>query len=509
MLIEVRSLFPNRYAAVLILLIGFVSNFVQANELKTAARFNSRLQEAYFDIQKLKIQHAREVIDAERTNDPRNPFIAYLDNYADLHVILISENKAEFNIFNEKVEKRLQVIEEIADTTPYKKFLQAEMRMHWAFAKLKFGNEISGARDIIRAYKLLEENKKRFPNFLPNLKSLGLLHVMIGSVPENYNWVLNFLGLNGNIKLGLQELQTVIQRDPLFKQESELIYLLIHAYILQFSDAHHQMLIELIKRQPDNLLLHFFGATVLMKDGKSQDASQYLNNAPTGKAYIPFPFLQYLRAEILLQKGQYNQAELFYQSFLSKYKGFNYLKDAHLKLFMCNWLQGKNKEAEGYIRKIPLTGSEIIDADKLAKKFANEYTTNPSIQERKPLYKARYATDGGYLDQALLYINTTHEGLLKNIDSKSEFNYRKGRILQKQENLEQAIPYYLRAITISSKLTPGFAASSSLQLGYIYRQQNQREKAVRYFKKAMSFKKYEYKNSIDNKAKAALTELGH
>jgi predicted negative regulator of RcsB-dependent stress response len=494
MLIEFRSQFLSSFTAILTIMILLFNQPVRANDLKLAARFNSRLQEAYFDIQKLKIAQARDVIDSERVHDPKNPFIAYLDNYADLHILLISENKSDFNLFNEKVEKRLQIVGEINDATPYKKFLQAEMRMHWAFAKLKFGNEISGARDIIRSYKLLEENKKRFPNFLPNFKTLGLLHVMIGSVPENYNWALNFLGLSGNIKLGLNELQTVIKKDPLFKQESELIYLLIHAYILQFSDTHHQMLRELIACQPDNLLLHFFGTTVLIKEGKSQEASQYLNSAPTGKAYIPFPFLQYLKGEIMLQKGSYKQAEIHYQNFLVQYKGFNYLKDAHLKLFMCNWLQEKNKEAEEYIRKVPAIGSEIIDTDKLAQKFAKEYTSNSFIQERKPLYKARYASDGGYFEQALIFLAATSEETLKNIDSKSEFNYRKGRILQKQNHLDRAIPYYLRAIAISSKLTPGFAASSSLQMGYIYRQQNQREKAVFYFKKALSFKKYEYKN---------------
>jgi len=45
-------------------------------------------------------------------------------------------------------------------------------------------------------------------------------------------------------------------------------------------------------------------------------------------------------------------------------------------------------------------------------------------------------------------------------------------------------------------------------MGYIYQKKAENQRAVLYFKKAMSFKKHEYKNSIDNKARAALTELG-
>jgi hypothetical protein len=54
----------------------------------------------------------------------------------------------------------------------------------------------------------------------------------------------------------------------------------------------------------------------------------------------------------------------------------------------------------------------------------------------------------------------------------------------------------------------GFGASSALQLGYILMEKRNNKNASFYFKKAMSYKKHEYKNSIDNKARAALTELG-
>ena len=471
-------------------------------------KFTPRLQRAYFEIQKLRLQSARTLIDEERSLNEANGLIPYLDNYADLHYLLISEDKAAYKKLSEKEEQRLAAIDNLPGNSPYKRFFQAEIRMHWAFAKMKFGNEVSGAWDIIKAYRLLDENRKKFPAFLPTLKSLGLLHVLIGSIPENYTWVTKILGLKGNISLGVQEIETVIHKEPFFQQEAQLIDLLLHAYTLQLSDAQRTKIKQLPKEQPDNLLLHFFATTILIKEGNSREASWYLNAAPQGNAYIAFPFLNYLKGEIALQQGKYDSAFSWYTLFQKNYKGFNYIKDSNLKLFMCRWLANRDEEAVPFIRRIENTGSEIIEADKLAQRTAAEFLSGKMQVQQKILYRSRYATDGGYLDKALEELESVTEKSFSNNTDKAEFNYRKGRILQKSDKVEDCIPYFERAVYLTKNTSIGFGASSALQLGYIFRDRKQKDKAVNSFKTAMTYKKYEYKNSIDNKARAALSELG-
>ena len=261
-----------------------VSSNVQAKESSFYVKFTPKLQRAYFEIQKLKIQSARDLIDEERAANADNGLVQYLDNYADLHYLLISEDKEAFKKLLEKEDERLSKLDKLPDSSLYKKLFQAEIRIHWAFAKIKFGNEISGAWDIIKAYRLSDQNYQRFPSFIPTLKSLGLLHILIGSVPENYTWVTKILGLKGNVQLGVKEIETVIRDEPFFRQEAQLIDLLMHAYTLQLSTAQLEKLKQLPKDQPDNLLLHFFATTILMKEGNSREASWYLNNAPAGTA---------------------------------------------------------------------------------------------------------------------------------------------------------------------------------------------------------------------------------
>jgi hypothetical protein len=497
-----------RFLCFCFLLSCFIPYKVTADGADDDVRFTPKLQRAYFDIQKLRILPARALIDQERKIDPENAFIHYLDNYADLHYLLISEDKNAYKALIEKEDQRLAVVGKLQDSSPYKRFFQAEIRLHWAFAKMKFGNEVSGAWDVIKAYRLLDENRKKFPEFLPTLKSLGLLHIMIGSVPENYNWVIRILGLRGNIRLGVQEIETVMRKSPLFRQEAQLVDLLVHAYILQLSEAQQQLIKQLPRDQPDNLLLHFFATTILMKEGNSREASGYLYGAPTGNGYISFPFLDYLKGEVALQQGKYDSAFTFYTSFQKQYKGFNFIKDSNFKLFMCLWLSGKDQQAENYIRRVGQAGSTIVEGDKFAQRMAGDFFENKLLSEQKVLFKARYATDGGYLDEAMDLITPVSEKQFAMTENKAEFNYRKARILQKSLLIDNAIPFYERAIALTQTTAPGTGASSALQLGYIFRDKKQNNKAIAYFKKAISYKKHDYKNSIDNKARAALTELG-
>lgn len=162
------------------------------------------------------------------------------------------------------------------------------------------------------------------------------------------------------------------------------------------------------------------------------------------------------------------------------------------------------------MQKVTQTGSTIVEADQFAERIAKEYSEEKISVRQKVLYKARYATDGGYFQKAWELMKTVSEKSFGTTYEKAEFNYRMARILQKSGRINDCVPFYDRSIALgqADAGAGGFAAASALQMGYIYQKKADNQKAVMYFKKAMSFKKHEYKNSIDNKARAALTELG-
>jgi hypothetical protein len=151
--------------------------------------FTPNLQKAYSEIFKLKIQSGKELIAKE---NPQNAFRIYVENYIDVIELLNSENEKSYERILQKEDARLELIENLDQKSPYNRFLRAEIKLHWALLKIRFGHEVKAGWNVIQAYRLLEENQRLFPSFLPNQKSLGSLHVLFGSVPENQKWITKF-----------------------------------------------------------------------------------------------------------------------------------------------------------------------------------------------------------------------------------------------------------------------------------------------------------------------------
>ncbi|WP_345267123.1 tetratricopeptide repeat protein [Nibrella viscosa] len=461
------------------------------------------LQRAYVDLLKLKVASARQTLTGEPVT---NGMHIYTDDFADMVTLLVADEEQAFNQLAKREDQRLSQLQKLDSKSPWQRLMQAEVRLHWAFVKLKFGKEISASWDIIRAYKLLAENQKLYPSFIPTYKSLGVLHIMIGSVPENYTWVTNLLGLKGSIRQGLLEIQRA-QQDPIFRTESQMIELLVRAYITQFTDADQQKLKGLVQEHPDNLLIHFFAGTTAMKNGRSEQALAYLLDRPSGPAYLAMPIIYNLLGDIYLQKGRYQQALQQYQQFLTTYRGQNFLKDSYYKQFLCYWLTNNDTRAIPLLQQVQQVGHTVVESDKAAQKFAESFFSKTISSQQKILMQARLATDGGYLDTALTLMRSYPEAHFIQLPDRAEYNYRLGRIYQRSHEPDQAIPCFERAIALSESAQLSFGATSALQLGYIYQQKRNIAKARQYFEKALSYKKHEYKNSVDNKARAGLTSL--
>jgi len=90
---------------------------------------------------------------------------------------------------------------------------------------------------------------------------------------------------------------------------------------------------------------------------------------------------------------------------------------------------------------------------------------------------------------------------------KVEFAYRKARLFHKMDDRVNAKQSYRQAIELNGEEPWYFAPNAYLQLGYLAVAENDKTTAEACFKKALEYKKHEYKNSIDSKAKSALAQL--
>jgi tetratricopeptide (TPR) repeat protein len=240
-----------------------------------------------------------------------------------------------------------------------------------------------------------------------------------------------------------------------------------------------------------------------IKNSQSEVALAQLMTLDTARNGMPLYYADYLKGEVYLHKAEYLNALSSYRSFINHYSGQNYIKDAHYKMGLCYWLNGNVNDALSLFKDARTKGKEASEADKsAAKSLADKQLPNVLLS------KARYATDGGYYPLARTLLSSITDKDLPVKRDQVEYYYRKARLEHKSGNTEAAKLFYRQTIDMAGDESWYFAPNACLQIGYILEQEKNVAEAENFFEKALTYKKHEYKNSIDSKAKSALSRLG-
>ena len=190
----------------------------------------------------------------------------------------------------------MELLESKNEDSPYYLYSQAEIHLQWAFSRLKFDQYSTAAYEFIKAYNLLEENQKIFPDFTLNKKGLGLIHALLGAVPEQFNWILNLAGLDGDVALGLSELDEVLNDKNFNMYENEVLFLLSFLQInLNENDSiSKQYLYKIGDGYKENILLNFTAARLSHNLGENELTLKILEDKPSSLSAFPFHYLNYL-----------------------------------------------------------------------------------------------------------------------------------------------------------------------------------------------------------------------
>ncbi len=455
-------------------------------------RFDPASREAYHKSLNLQFAEVRRSI-----QNPLTPQQHYVRSFAEVLELIVTEDQQLLDGYEKSFEKRTD--RKTARKSADELLLQSEIHLQWAFVYLKFGRELDAALRFRQGFLIAEELRKSFPEYKAIYKITGLMNVLIGSVPDKYNWILGLLNMQGSVDTGLKQIQELSAMDHDFAFEATMWHAFIRGFILQDPE---RAIAEMGKITDDNPLAVFLLANFHIKNSSSERALFYLRRLESVSRGSRIPYSFYLKGEVFLHKGDYTQAIEEYSTFLRNYRGQNFVKDAHYKIGLCYWLDGRQEEAIIAFEEAENAGKESSEADKhAARNLASGEL--PSI----PLTKVRFFTDGGYYRQAEELMDEISPEMLAEKRHQVEWHYRKARLFHKQDQPEKAVPYYEKTIELAAMNEWYYAPNSCLQLGYLAREQGNLKEARRYFEMALSYKRHEYKNSIDSKARSALAQL--
>lgn len=469
--------------------------------------FNNNCIKAYQAIFDLRLSDAKVLIQQEKKQNPNNGITILLDNYIDYFTLLASENKADYERLKNLKSSRLEALEKQNKNSPYYLFTQAEINLQWGMLKSRFQDYMSSGLDIKRADNLLSENAVKYPSFLPNKKSSGLIDVIFGSIPSNLKGIFSTLGIKGNANTGIRTLESLastLSRSPYSFYKDEVVFFLCYIETdLVHNKANYSKIMGLTSTMDDSSLLKIYlQGYVSARSAQNDRAIDYLLKRPKGNDYINFPVLNYHLGNAKLNRMD-NDANVYLINYLKEYKGINYIKDAYLKLAYYFYLRGDNGKYNTFLKMVKTQGSLYDEKDKQALKEANDIAPNMD------LLKARLYFDGGYYSKALAQLADKDAGDFKLKRDQIEFYYRLGRIYDESGRDTDAIVNYQKAIN-SGKLTSYYyAANGALSIGSIYEKRNDKAKASSYYKQAIAMKNHEYENSIETKAKDGLRRMGY
>ncbi len=463
------------------------------------------LNEAQTHLVSLQLKKARIDISAEQKANPNNIAADYLMGYVEFYDLMIHQKKEDFGkyeILNNQLFDRIKLLPE---NEAAKLSLLASAHIQNALVKVLFNENLSAAFEFRTAYQYLLENNKKFPGFLGNQKDLGALQALMGTFPDHYKWIAGLVGLSGSFEEGTSKLLNYIlhaSNEPIIEQQQAAIFYAL----IQFNfGSDKQIAWNFYQKYSgdyrSNLMQNYIRAFLAGKCGHNDEAIAVLYSKPNSADYEWIPYLDYLMGVCLL-----NNLDLGAAIWFKKYAAFNQtkgsLRETYQRLSWCSLLQNDSARFRIYhnlmIKNSKNTHGEVTLV---------EEDLSRGILPNTSLIKARLLFDGGYYQRAEAQIMVLNAFKLAGNFQKIEYYYRLARIAHEQKNYSKAILNYDKTIDMAKDVQTYMAPNSCLQLGLIYQKLNYKQNAKTYLNSVFDYGNYEYKSSIEQKAKAALTQL--
>jgi len=488
------------------ILFYFILWIIFPGQLSGTETPNDSSMEAYNLILQLRFAEAKNILEIQKKYNEEETYVNYLENLKDFLEVIITEESGKYIAYKENSRKRIESIRKRGNMdSPYHLFLQAEMHIHSFLVNFKFQDIWKAAIHFYSSYRLIEENNTLFPDFKPNAKIMGIQKIILGSVPDNYYWIMRIAGLEGSMVEGVEYLKEYHEftRKSVYP-ELEAIMILAHVYIQNSTnDTDALDFMQSLSDKPmENSLFRFTYILALNRAGMNHEVISIFEENPQNSNELPFQFLEFLYGEAKLNRFD-DDAYIPLEAFLSKFNGLHYIKSAWHKLSWYYLLHGnreKYKECKTMVRN---AGVKMIDADKQA---LHESTEN--MVPNLILLKARLFFDGGYYkDAEALLLENHSEKNYRTPAEKLEYFYRLARISHKSGDLKKAEKYYRLVLNTGEELPFYYASYSALQLGKIFETKGDSNQAVSYYETALKLRNGPYKNSIGHKARSAIEKI--
>lgn len=481
----------------LLLLLGSLSAVANGERYY---EFTPAANAIYQDIFALELDGAEVDIQKFRKAYPSNLVAEHLESYLDFFRLYLSGNERLDDQLEERFEARYTALRSGDEASPWYAYALAENYLHRSLIDLRFERHLAAFRNLNRANKLLRDNARDFPDFLPNYKDLGLLHAAVGSIPPSYKWGVElFSSLSGSIAEGRAEIQRALldQNSP-FHLETVVITAFVELHLADNPEVAYGMVTGAGLTPETNGLHCFVKANLAMHSGRNDEALRILEGQPRGGTATSFPYLDFMLGLVKIRSLD-PLARVHFQSFITRYSGRHFKEEARQKIAWAYLLD--NNEAA--------YRQSILRIDGGSKAGGDENAVREAAADRPPhlgLLRARLLFDGNYCIRARAQLDAIDQEALTDLE-RLELLYRTGRVLEGLKDYPGALSFYLRTVEMGRESPAYFACKSALQAGLVEEERGNMTQAAEYFRTCLDIAPAEYKVGLHTLANAGLNRV--
>lgn len=470
-------------------------------------RFTAPAIAAYQQINRLELASAHAALQTLSRTDKENRIIDFLQFELDFLSAMVTERPEIIDQFQRSSQQRINRVRQIRSDAPWRGHCLGEMYMMRGILAYKRRDYLNAASDIRKGHQAIQSGLKQFPRFLPARRDQAILSILIGTVPDRYQWAVEWLsGIEGQSAAGYKTLQqvrrTFVKQGHFLATETVFLEALLAAQVIGNRPEGYALVQSMYEKDPRHPFILFLYSSLAQESGQNNETIRLLTHRLPNPQQIPFPYLDYLLGKAHLYVLDLGGAEVAIHSFLDHWAGTTNRADALQKLAWCALLKGNTSEYTRLMHQCRQIEGGVSEGDKQAQLDAL-LGYIPHVE----LLQARLLFDGGYLDRAGRTLEQIDPATLEREIDQLEYHYRAGRIAQSSGEPEKAIRAFKKCWSEGQGSIYHVACASALQLGHLFLEMGDRDAARMWFVRCLEEDPDRYRDGLHQKAKAGLMKV--
>lgn len=357
----------------------------------------------------------------------------------------------------------------------------------WAASK-----SISWTNDLI----------KLDPKFYDGYLWRGLFYFTLHQVPSSFKGLLSLVGLKGDIKQGLKDIQLVASRGNFARVEA--MYFLSQFFSGSFNDNQRafDLLKELSARFPNNKLFVYSAAVELIKLHRIDEAKNYLQKliANNSIEILAIKELSYfLLGDCNFYNNDFSEAISFYNLFFNRYDQNQYKPTAHFRAGISYYFMNNLDKAKTHLER-SISISSKINEDQFHQRFAKKILSSNFDSTILKIFYAWNFVRSGKFNSAIKQFDEILSSKIDN-DKKIVATYLKGLSYYKLNDTSNARKTLMDATRINSTEELWAKAFAYLYLARIEFNSRNFSTAENYISKILELEDFNFESSVKSQAK--------